>query len=207
MIQPANKIKKLAETKFLLVVSCIVLVVSVLLSNLLFSLVQNLATAIKEANNQNAQWMQSFHMSWNDIFNFHTDVPHIIYFYLATLCITLFGLARFWYNMKINYSALNTGQHGTSEFEDVQELRKQYKVVPGSKKNYPGGSGVIVSALQKGNRYELFLDTGPVHTAVIGISRSGKGERYVFPSIDVISRAEEKDSLIVNDPKGGATRS
>ncbi|MCY9746961.1 VirD4-like conjugal transfer protein, CD1115 family [Paenibacillus larvae] len=202
MIQPANKIKKLAETKFLLVVSCIVLVVSVFLSNLLFSLVQNLAIAIKEANNQNAQWMQSFHMSWNDIFNFHTDVPNIIYFYLATLCITLFGLVRFWYNMKINYSALNTGQHGTSEFEDVKELKKQYKVVPGSKKNYPGGSGVIVSSFQKGNKYELFLDTGPVHTAVIGISRSGKGERYVFPSIDVISRAEEKDSLIVNDPKG-----
>ncbi|PDY09309.1 ATPase, partial [Bacillus cereus] len=37
---------------------------------------------------------------------------------------------------------------------------------------------------------------------IIGTTRSGKGETYVFPTIDVYSRAEHKPSLILNDPKG-----
>ena len=35
----------------------------------------------------------------------------------------------------------------------------------------------------------------------IGITRSGKGEMYVIPSIDVYSRAEKKTSMVVLDPK------
>ncbi|MED4287193.1 type IV secretory system conjugative DNA transfer family protein, partial [Priestia megaterium] len=33
------------------------------------------------------------------------------------------------------------------------------------------------------------------------ITRSGKGETFVFPTIDIYSRAEKQPSLIVNDPK------
>ncbi|PFV40278.1 VirD4-like conjugal transfer protein, CD1115 family, partial [Bacillus thuringiensis] len=42
----------------------------------------------------------------------------------------------------------------------------------------------------------------PVNNLIIGTTRSGKGETYVFPTIDVYSRAEHKPSLIFNDPKG-----
>nr|WP_018768252.1 type IV secretory system conjugative DNA transfer family protein [Bacillus sp. 105MF] len=53
----------------------------------------------------------------------------------------------------------------------------------------------------------LLIDDGAVSNLIIGTTRSGKGETYVFPTIDAYSRAEIQPSLIVNDPKGGATRS
>jgi len=46
------------------------------------------------------------------------------------------------------------------------------------------------------------IDESPVHTMVIGITRSGKGETFVVPMIDVLSRAKDKPSLVINDPKG-----
>ncbi|WP_257151314.1 VirD4-like conjugal transfer protein, CD1115 family [Bacillus pseudomycoides] len=48
----------------------------------------------------------------------------------------------------------------------------------------------------------LLIDDGDVSNLIIGTTRSGKGETYVFPTIDAYSRAEIQPSLIVNDPKG-----
>ncbi|MDC2867346.1 type IV secretory system conjugative DNA transfer family protein [Bacillus sp. BP-3] len=53
----------------------------------------------------------------------------------------------------------------------------------------------------------LLIDDGAVNNLIIGTTRSGKGETYVFPTIDAYSRAGIQPSLILNDPKGGATRS
>ncbi|MDF9524695.1 type IV secretory system conjugative DNA transfer family protein [Bacillus cereus] len=194
-----QSINKLAETKILMLISILVLFLNFYFANFLLAFLQNILVVFKEFAQQNMQAMDLFQLSWEDCFNFQRD---IMTFYIGAYALTLFGLLKFWYSMKTNYATMNENQHGSAEFEEPKELVKQYKVVPGSDKEYKGGSGVIVSALQKGKKYLLMLDTGPVHTAVIGISRSGKGERYVFPTVDVISRAEEKDSMIVNDPKG-----
>ncbi|MBU4643072.1 VirD4-like conjugal transfer protein, CD1115 family [Bacillus toyonensis] len=48
----------------------------------------------------------------------------------------------------------------------------------------------------------LLIDDGAVSNLIIGTTRSGKGETFVFPTIDAYSRAEIQPSLIVNDPKG-----
>ncbi|PEU34969.1 ATPase [Bacillus pseudomycoides] len=48
----------------------------------------------------------------------------------------------------------------------------------------------------------LLIDDGAVSNLIIGTTRSGKGETYVFPTIDAYSRAKIQPSLIVNDPKG-----
>lgn len=192
-------VNKLAETKVLICISILILFFSFFLANFLLAFFQNVLMLFKEFANQNMNAMEKFDLSWHDFFNFQGD---IIEFYVGAYGVSLFGLMKFWYSMKSNYASMNKNQHGSAEFETSKELLKQYKVVSGSKHDYKGGSGVIVSAIQKKNKYQLLLDTGPVHTAVIGISRSGKGERYVFPTIDVISRAEEKDSMILNDPKG-----
>ncbi len=42
----------------------------------------------------------------------------------------------------------------------------------------------------------------PINIVVNGTTRSGKGESLVNPSIDTISRAKTKSSLVVTDPKG-----
>ncbi|WP_429706495.1 VirD4-like conjugal transfer protein, CD1115 family [Bacillus mycoides] len=48
----------------------------------------------------------------------------------------------------------------------------------------------------------LLIDDGAVSNLIIGTTRSGKGETFVFPTIDAYSRAEIQPSLIANDPKG-----
>src|SRR5699024_2332794 len=67
---------------------------------------------------------------------------------------------------------------------------------------YAGKGGTIIAGLHTGNNYQLLIDDAPVHTKVIGITRSGKGETFVVPMIDVQSRASDKPSMVVNDPKG-----
>lgn len=46
------------------------------------------------------------------------------------------------------------------------------------------------------------IDQTTVNNLIIGISRSGKGETLVMPFVDILSRAEKKSSMVVNDPKG-----
>lgn len=88
-------------------------------------------------------------------------------------------------------------------FEQVQELKKQYQIIPAKSKEFNGDGGVIISALQEKLRpYRLLIDTRPGHTIVTGMTRSGKGEAFVFPMIDVQSRAKNKPSLVINDPRG-----
>lgn len=46
------------------------------------------------------------------------------------------------------------------------------------------------------------IDQTTVNNLVIGISRSGKGETLMMPFVDIISRAQQKASMVLNDPKG-----
>ena len=120
-------------------------------------------------------------------------------FYLFILGIIL----KLIYNYKMNFDDLDKGQHGTREFATVEELKQQYQIIPAKEKEYEGSGGVIIGGLQEPMKpYRLMIDDSPVHTMVIGITRSGKGETFVVPMLDVLSRAKDKPSLVVNDPKG-----
>src|SRR5699024_4095865 len=105
-------------------------------------------------------------------------------------------------NMKMNYQSINKGQHGTNEFEKVKNLKKQYVAIPSKTEEYDGKGGTIIAGLHTEGKYRLLIDDAPVHTMVIGITRSGKGETFVVRMIDVQSRASDKPSMVVNDPKG-----
>jgi len=59
-----------------------------------------------------------------------------------------------------------------------------------------------IQELKKNKVGKLCIDDSPVNNLIIGTTRSGKGETFVFPTIDVYSRAENQPSLINNDPKG-----
>jgi hypothetical protein len=47
-----------------------------------------------------------------------------------------------------------------------------------------------------------FVDTAPVNTMVLAITRAGKGQTYIEPLLDIWSREKRKHNIIVNDPKG-----
>lgn len=50
------------------------------------------------------------------------------------------------------------------------------------------------------------IDTTKTSSMIVGISRSGKGETLVMPLIDILSRAKNKVSMVVNDLKGELNR-
>lgn len=57
------------------------------------------------------------------------------------------------------------------------------------------------------SRYKsrIFIDRDAVHNLIIGMSRSGKGETYILPRIDICSRPrrmKDKASMIIGDLKG-----
>ncbi|WP_025731377.1 type IV secretory system conjugative DNA transfer family protein, partial [Heyndrickxia ginsengihumi] len=196
-----RKLAFFAKTPTLIVFSIIWMFLCFLLSNYILAFIMGLLKFIRPILKGGEINLEKYHFPpINDIFIFQIEYWK---FYLVLYLIALIGLVKFCYNMVINYRDLNKGQYGTSEFEDPANLPKQYKVIPGSKKEYEGESGAIISAYRsKTGKYQLMIDTGPVHTMLIGITRSGKGETWVVPMIDVISRAKQKDSMVVNDPKG-----
>ncbi|HEX3018082.1 MAG TPA: type IV secretory system conjugative DNA transfer family protein [Caproicibacter sp.] len=104
--------------------------------------------------------------------------------------------------MKTNLTPLsNSKVKGSRHFETVKELKKEYRSVPEKEVFYDGKGGFPVSRYKD----QIFIDDSPVHNLIIGTPRSGKGELFVIPTIDIYSRAEaikDRASLIVADPKG-----
>lgn len=49
------------------------------------------------------------------------------------------------------------------------------------------------------------VDTRPINTLVVAMTRAGKGQTYIEVLLDCKSRQDIKNNFIVNDPKGGAT--
>lgn len=192
-------LEKYTSKKFIGLIVLFILVASFFLANFVLAFLQEVAQALISMANEPEKEVQ-FSLSANDFINFQSDV---LVFYIGFYVVVGVGLIKFLYNIKMNYASLNQGQHGTSEFETVKNLKKQYKIIPAKTKEYDGDGGVIIAGLQEKFRpYRLLIDESPVHTMVIGITRSGKGETFVFPMIDVLSRAKNKPSLVVNDPKG-----
>ena len=46
------------------------------------------------------------------------------------------------------------------------------------------------------------VDSAPVNTMVIAITRGGKGQTYIEPMIDIWTREKRQHNMVINDPKG-----
>lgn len=103
------------------------------------------------------------------------------------------------YRIRTSYAEenFNVGQKGISRWTTFEEIQKEYKEIPEKDKRYPGKPGILIS--RHGNK--IYIDDSAVNNLIIGTTRSGKGEMFVFPSIDVYSRAEIQPSMIICDPK------
>lgn len=132
-------------------------------------------------------WKNMFHMGrWKGIYKLLVPV-------LAVLDV------MFTFRIKEAFSDdyFNVGQKGTASWTTLDEIREQYLEIDEKDTPFPGWGGCIVA------RYEdkLFIDQTDVNNLYIGISRGGKGEIFVVPSIEVYSRAEKQRSLVVIDMK------
>lgn len=127
----------------------------------------------------------------------HSEVYLFLFALWFIFCI--FIDIRQGYRMRAAFSShgFNLNQKGYARWTTEEEIREQYIKIPDRDRGFAGYGGTIISRM--GN--SLFIDTDMVNNLIIGITRSGKGEMEVIPSIDVYSRAEKKTSLVVCDPK------
>ena len=103
------------------------------------------------------------------------------------------------YRFYISFSEkdINVGQKGMQRWTTEKEIKEQYKCIPDADQTYPGEPGAIISRIED----KLYIDTSNTNNLFFGITRSGKDEMFVTPTIDVCSRAEKQPSLVINDPK------
>ncbi|MEK4581682.1 VirD4-like conjugal transfer protein, CD1115 family [Bacillus sp. FSL R12-0074] len=183
---------KLAEKKVLIPLSTFLFVGMFLIANFLL----NLSLELIETTFSDLLHPKPFHMDIGFLFRMPI-AEHPIY-YLVVFLVVIGTIVRTVYKLKSSFKNLNNYEKGSSRFTTVEELKKQYRAVPDREEPFKGGGGVVISRLGE----KVFIDDSPVNNLIIGTTRSGKGETFVFPTIDVYSRAEHKPSLIINDPKG-----
>lgn len=75
------------------------------------------------------------------------------------------------------------GDHKT-----VADLINEDWILPEYEVQRPGGAYIV--------------DTAPVNTMVLAITRGGKGQTYIEPVIDMWLRERNPSNLVINDPKG-----
>ncbi|WP_298830081.1 VirD4-like conjugal transfer protein, CD1115 family [uncultured Planococcus sp.] len=119
-------------------------------------------------------------------------------FYGMMLLVSFVASAVMVFKYITNYGQIRKEQKGSARFTTFKEIQQQYRDVPEKGKRFKGSGGVPVGRYKK----SLFIDDSPVNNMVIGTTRSGKGETFVFSAIDIYSRAEQQASMILNDPKG-----
>lgn len=120
-------------------------------------------------------------------------------FFMIALVINI-GITFLVYG-KLNYESEKNivyGQKGDSRFATIKEIKKEYHEIPEKTDQYDGVGGIPISHYED----KYYIDRDTVNTVVLGASRSGKGETFVVPTIDILSRAKEQSNMVVNDPKG-----
>lgn len=120
----------------------------------------------------------------------------ILYLFMAVFLVV--GNLRLKYLMHMNLTEQNIGQKGSTKWTTIEEIQEQFKCIPDHGITFPGHGGIPVC------RYEdkLYIDDSATNTIHIGITRSGKGEMFVIPEIDIYSRAEFQPSIVALDLKG-----
>lgn len=145
--------------------------------------------------------------------------PNISYPIIYVIGYGILGVIGFKviFNIKASFRDIREGQKGTSRFATRKEIEEQYKCVQELENEeerlnggFEGKGGVpiargykdyIIIGGKKVRKEVMYIDDSATNNLIIGTTRSGKGELFVFPTIDLYSRAKEKASLIVNDPK------
>lgn len=101
------------------------------------------------------------------------------------------------YRMYTAFADMNIGQKGTSRWTTVEEIKEQYQEIPDKDKEFQGYGGLPVARIED----KLYIDSSNTNNIILGITRSGKGEMFVVPCIDIYSRGTKKASMVILDMK------
>ncbi|PGZ57357.1 conjugal transfer protein [Bacillus cereus] len=192
--------EKKGINKKALFISFLVIVIPLFVVNFIVSLYQTIVTSLFKQG-ETVKISQVLDVDWMEYVSlqqaFHPALPIKVYMILFIILGLISILAYSKFNYK-NDENVAWNQKGDSRFTTIKELQQQYMAIPEKHDSFKGYGGVPVSHYQD----QYFIDTSTVNTAILGVSRSGKGEMVVVPMIDNLSRAEIQSSMVVNDPKG-----
>lgn len=89
---------------------------------------------------------------------------------------------------KIPYNPGNKNRDKLKDAETVADMINKYWTFPSYEPQRPGGAYIV--------------DTQPVNTMVLAITRAGKGQTIIEPTLDMWTREASPNNMVINDPKG-----
>lgn len=194
-----KKIKILGNPKVFISVSVLILIAINLLTNLIGNALDYIGGSILNQVSTSINFSKM-------IFTFNSNYKVL---YLVANVAAIIFLIAFRFKIKASFKDINEGQKGTSRFTTEKEIEEQYKTIPEVESNeeranggFEGKGGVVIARTEKRHKKLTFIDDSATNNLIIGTTRSGKGELYIFPTLDAYSRAKIKPSMIFNDPKG-----
>lgn len=176
----------ITNPKVLLSIGVLIVVLCLLAMQLLCRSLSNIGTSLKGEPTQ---------------FLLLPSVDYMVWYFVAFL-LGIIGAFFTIYHIRTNFKELNVGQKGKARFATFKEIKETYKEIPEKELPFPGRGGLPVA------RYgdKLYIDDNINNNLIDAITRGGKGEILVIPTIDILSRAEEKTSMVIFDVKGELAR-
>ncbi|MEG1569495.1 MAG: type IV secretory system conjugative DNA transfer family protein, partial [Oscillospiraceae bacterium] len=110
----------------------------------------------------------------------------------------------------IKSRTVGDGQHGTARFATKREIQKTYSRVLFTPQewregmNCPDLQGVVLGCVGHKNKLKALVDTGDVHTLMIGASGVGKTAFFLYPNLEFACASGM--SFLVTDTKGDVFR-
>lgn len=90
--------------------------------------------------------------------------------------------------LDIPYNPNNENREKLKGYDTVAQLINEDWQLPWYEPQRPAGAYIV--------------DTEPVNTMVLAITRAGKGQTVIEPTIDMWTRERRKNNMVINDPKG-----
>lgn len=122
-------------------------------------------------------------------------------FYVFALFLSVGLCIYLQFKILINFRELNVGQKGHAAFMERHEIAERFPLIPEKNESFPGYGGVPVAREEK----HIYIDNTVVNCIFYAATRGGKTEGFVVPTIDIVSRAEQKASMVIPDAKGTLT--
>lgn len=134
-------------------------------------------------------------------FVFFLPSAKLLPFYLVGLVISLVLCIMVYFKVIVNFKELNVGQKGTARWLTKAEVAQRFKKIKNKDESFKGYGGVPV--LRDGDYY--YIDDSCANATILAITRAGKSESIIVPTIENMARAEKKTSMIIPDVKGTLT--
>jgi len=184
------RISKILGTKFSIRVVCAITSAFIFIClNYIINLFGNLITR----RDHIFSFFNFFKISFRNIGEY--QFIGVLYFVLIVILVV--HNIRTIFLFKVNLKEQNINQKGSARWTTTEEIKAQFKEIDDKETRFPGSGGIPVCRIEN----KLYIDDSNVNTLHIGITRSGKGETFVIPEIDIYARAEEQASLLVLDMK------